>query len=95
VLPVFLFFVWLAGGGFPAQALAAGPEVRPAPVAVNRPAPVSPPATARAQAPLRKGANIKLHRNAKGEYTWDISGGNVEEIIRLDRRLRNGMASQE
>jgi predicted secreted protein len=36
----------------------------------------------------KKPLRIKLHRNAKGEYTWDITGDNVDEIIRADARLR-------
>ena len=36
----------------------------------------------------RKPARIKLHRNAKGEYQWDITGDNADEIVRADSRLR-------
>ncbi len=36
----------------------------------------------------RKPVRIKLHRSAKGEYQWDISGDNADEIVRADRRLR-------
>lgn len=35
-----------------------------------------------------KPVKIKLHRNNKGEYSWDITGDNVDEIIRADRKLR-------
>ena len=38
----------------------------------------------RPQKPVR----IKLHRTAKGEYTWDLTGDNVDEIVKTDRRLR-------
>ncbi len=31
---------------------------------------------------------IKLHRNAKGEYSWDLNGDNVDEIVNTDRKLR-------
>ncbi len=34
--------------------------------------------------PLR----IKVHRTAKGEYTWDITGDNIDDIVRADSRLR-------
>ncbi len=36
----------------------------------------------------RKPVRIKLHRGAKGEYQWDITGDNADEIVRADRRLR-------
>jgi hypothetical protein len=36
----------------------------------------------------RKPVKIKLHRSAKGEYQWDISGDNADDIVRADRRLR-------
>lgn len=35
-----------------------------------------------------KPVKIKLHRNNKGEYSWDITGDNVDEMIRADRKLR-------
>lgn len=35
-----------------------------------------------------KPVKIKLHRNNKGEYSWDITGDNVDEIIKADRKLR-------
>lgn len=31
---------------------------------------------------------IKLHRNAKGEYQWDITGTNADEVVKADQRLR-------
>lgn len=36
----------------------------------------------------KKPLRIKLHRNSKGEYSWDITGDNVDDIIRADGRLR-------
>lgn len=35
-----------------------------------------------------KPIKVRLHRNNKGEYSWDITGDNVDEIIKADRRLR-------
>ncbi len=35
-----------------------------------------------------KPVKVKLHRNNKGEYSWDITGDNLDEIIRADRKLR-------
>jgi hypothetical protein len=36
----------------------------------------------------QKPVKIKLHRNAKGEYSWELSGDNVDEIVNTDRKLR-------
>ncbi len=41
-----------------------------------------------AQIKPRKPVRIKLHRSAKGEYQWDISGDNADDVVRADRRLR-------
>ncbi|WP_297208955.1 MULTISPECIES: hypothetical protein [Thermodesulfovibrio] len=36
----------------------------------------------------KKPIKIKLHRDKKGEYSWDITGESVDEVIRTDKRLR-------
>ena len=36
----------------------------------------------------QKPIKIKLHRNAKGEYSWDLNGDSVDEIVNTDRKLR-------
>lgn len=36
----------------------------------------------------KKPVRIKLHRTAKGEYSWDLTGDNVEDIVKADQRLR-------
>lgn len=36
----------------------------------------------------KKPVKIKLHRDKKGEYSWDITGESVDEVIRADKRLR-------
>ncbi len=36
----------------------------------------------------KKPVRIKLHRNAKGDYSWELTGDNVDEIFQADRRLR-------
>ena len=36
----------------------------------------------------QKPVKIKLKRNAKGEYSWDISGSNPEKIIEADKKFR-------
>jgi hypothetical protein len=41
-----------------------------------------------AQIKPHKPVRIKLHRGAKGEYQWDITGDNADEIVKADRRLR-------
>jgi len=38
-----------------------------------------------------KPPKIKLKRDKKDEYSWEISGGNVDEIIKIDKRLREGL----
>lgn len=35
-----------------------------------------------------KPVKIKLHRNNKGEYSWDITGDNLDEIVKTDKKLR-------
>lgn len=40
------------------------------------------------QTKTQKPVKIKLHRNAKGEYSWDLSGDNVDEVVNTDRKLR-------
>lgn len=36
----------------------------------------------------KKPVRIKLHRTAKGEYSWDLTGDNVEDVVKADQRLR-------
>lgn len=36
----------------------------------------------------KKPVKIKLKRLAEGKYTWDLTGDDVDEIVRTDRRLR-------
>jgi hypothetical protein len=36
----------------------------------------------------QKPVKVKLHWNAKGEYSWELSGDNVDEIVNQDRKLR-------
>lgn len=37
----------------------------------------------------KKPVKIKLHRNNKGEYSWDITGESVDDVIKADKRLRH------
>ncbi|MCX7913949.1 MAG: hypothetical protein N2511_05125 [Thermodesulfovibrionales bacterium] len=36
----------------------------------------------------KKPVKIKLKRSAKGEYSWELSGDNVDDIVKADKRLR-------
>ncbi len=36
----------------------------------------------------KKPAKIKLKRSAENKYTWEITGDDVDEIVKADRRLR-------
>lgn len=36
----------------------------------------------------KKPVRIKLKRTTEGKYTWDITGDDVDEIVRADKRLR-------
>ena len=36
----------------------------------------------------KKPVRIKLKRLADGKYTWDLTGDDVDEIVRADKRLK-------
>jgi hypothetical protein len=36
----------------------------------------------------KKPVKIKLKRTATGKYTWDLTGDDVDEIVKADKRLR-------
>ncbi|TAN44804.1 MAG: hypothetical protein EPN22_05490 [Nitrospirae bacterium] len=36
----------------------------------------------------KRPVRIKLHRSSNGAYNWDLTGDNVDDIIRTDARLR-------
>ena len=36
----------------------------------------------------KKPVKIKLRRNTKGEYSWELTGDSVEEVFIVDKRLR-------
>jgi len=42
----------------------------------------------------KKPVRIKLKRTAKGEYSWDLTGDDVDEILKIDRRLRRALKSE-
>ncbi len=39
----------------------------------------------------QKPVKIKLKRNAKGEYSWDISGNDADEILKNDQLLQKSL----
>ncbi|MBI4709994.1 MAG: hypothetical protein HY759_02670 [Nitrospirae bacterium] len=41
-----------------------------------------------------KPPKIKLKRDAKNDYSWEISGDAADEIIKADRKLRKGIGSE-
>ena len=36
----------------------------------------------------KKPVKIKLKRSGDGKYTWDLTGDDVDEIVRADKRLK-------
>jgi hypothetical protein len=36
----------------------------------------------------KKPVKIKLKRSTDGKYTWDLTGDDVDEIVRADKRLK-------
>ena len=36
----------------------------------------------------KKPVRIKLHRAGKGDYSWDLTGDDADEVVRTDKRLR-------
>jgi len=39
----------------------------------------------------KKPVKIKLKRSSKGEYSWDLSGDSVDDIVKADKRLRKSL----
>ena len=36
----------------------------------------------------KKPVKIKLKRTGEGKYTWDLTGDDLEEIVKADKKLR-------
>lgn len=36
----------------------------------------------------KKPVRIKLKRTAKNEYSWELTGDDVDEVVNVDRKLR-------
>ena len=47
-----------------------------------------------AEAKPKKPVKIKVHRNAKAEYSWDLTGDDPDEVARADKRLRKALGLQ-
>ena len=42
----------------------------------------------------KKPVKIKLRRSAKDEYTWELTGDDVDDIIKTDKKLRKMLNTQ-
>lgn len=42
-----------------------------------------------------KPVKIKVKRDNQGRYSWELSGDNPEEIIRVDRRLKKAFVPEQ
>ncbi len=42
----------------------------------------------------KKPVKIKLKRTAKDEYSWELSGDDVDEIVQADKRLRKLLSTK-
>lgn len=40
------------------------------------------------QVKTKKPVRIKLKRTVDGKYTWDLTGDDVDEVIKIDKRLK-------
>ncbi len=80
------FFVFLLIVFFLAQPNICAAE-KPAPLTYGK-------AQALSEAKPKKPVRIKVHRNAKGEYSWDLTGDDPDEVARADKRLRKAMGLQ-
>ncbi len=43
----------------------------------------------------KKPVKIKLKRSADGKYAWELTGDDVDEIVRADRRLKKLLKVEE
>ncbi len=42
----------------------------------------------------KKPVKIKVKRSAEGKYTWELSGDDVDEIVRADKRLKKVLGTE-
>jgi hypothetical protein len=43
----------------------------------------------------KKPVRIKLKRTSKDDYSWELAGDDVDEIVRADKRLRKLLGVQQ
>lgn len=43
----------------------------------------------------KKPVKIQLKRSAEGKYTWELTGDDVDEIVRADRKLKKLLKVEE
>lgn len=43
----------------------------------------------------KKAVRVKLHRNTKGEYSWDLTGESVDDVVKADKRIRKMLFPDE
>lgn len=43
----------------------------------------------------KKPVKIKLKRSAEGKYAWELTGDDVDEIVRADRKLKKLLKVEE
>ncbi|TNF53613.1 hypothetical protein EP227_05675 [bacterium] len=43
----------------------------------------------------QKPAKIKLKRNTKGEYSWDISGDDADKVLEANRKLEESLEKKK
>ena len=39
----------------------------------------------------RMPVKIKLKRNAKGQYSWELNGGEADKVLKVDRKLKESL----
>lgn len=44
--------------------------------------------------PQRKPTHIKVKKDAKGYYSWEFSGDDIKDIIKLDREMRRAFPEE-
>lgn len=42
----------------------------------------------------KKPLKIKVKRSVEGNYTWELSGDDVDEIVKADKRLKKLLGSE-
>lgn len=66
------FIIFLSNFGFSQETK--GPQIKKEP--------------ALQQIKTKKPVRIKLKRTVDGKYTWDLTGDDVDEVIKIDKRLK-------